>query len=93
MQLIQLGVFLLQLDDTEREGDGERMMRNWKLLMLYSRSRKRAKKYAFEAMRLITNCYALFSEKMAHRVIHGQFVNPKGRQGTNSTSYPGPSLN
>jgi hypothetical protein len=31
MQVIQLGVFLLQLDDTEREGDGERMMRNWKL--------------------------------------------------------------
>ena len=83
MQVIQLGVFLLQLDDTEREGDGERMMRNWKLLMLYSRSRKRAKKYAFEAMRLITNCYALFSEKMAHRIIHGQFVNPKGGEGNN----------
>ena len=59
------------------------MMRNWKLLMLYSRSQRKAKKYAFEAMHFITNCYALFSEKMAHRVIHGQFVNRKGGQGNN----------
>ena len=35
-------------------------------------------KYAFEAMRLITCVKALFTEKMAHRVIHGQFVNLRG---------------
>jgi len=29
----------MQIDDTEREGDGERMMRNWKMLMLFNRSR------------------------------------------------------
>lgn len=28
LQVIQLGIFLMQMDDTEREGDGERMMRN-----------------------------------------------------------------
>lgn len=28
LQVIQLGVFLTQIDDTVREGDGERMMRN-----------------------------------------------------------------
>ena len=44
----------MQIDDTEREGDGERMMRNWKMLMLYNRSRGRGTKCAFEAMRLIT---------------------------------------
>lgn len=83
LQVIQLGVFLMQLDDTEREGDGERMMRNWKLLLLFNRSRRRGKKYAFEAMRLITNCRALYTPKMAHRVIHGMFVNPKGGEGNN----------
>ena len=65
LQVIQLGVFLMQMDDTEREGGGERMMRNWKLLMLFNLSRKRGKKYAFEAMRLITNCWALYTPKMA----------------------------
>lgn len=83
LQVLQMGVFLMQLDDTEREGDGERMMRNWKVLMLFNRACKRGKKYAFEAMRLITNCRALYSEKMAHRIIHGMFVNPKGGEGKN----------
>ena len=69
LQVIQLGVFLMQMDDTEREGDGERMMRNWKLLMLFNRSRKRGKKCAFEAMRIITNCRALYTSQMAHRII------------------------
>lgn len=38
LQCIQLGVMLMQLNDTEKEGDGERSLINWKLLMLYFRS-------------------------------------------------------
>lgn len=55
----------MQLNDTEKEGDGERCIMNWKLLMLYFRSRSRGKKYAFEAMRLpvITSVKALYTEK------------------------------
>lgn len=71
LQVLQLGLFKMQLDDTEQEEDGKRMMRNWKMLMLYSRSRKRGGKYAYEAMRLITYCTALYTKKMAHRIIHG----------------------
>jgi hypothetical protein len=47
LQVIQLGMFLMQLNDTEKEGDGERCLMNWKLLMLYFRARKRGMKYAF----------------------------------------------
>lgn len=83
LQVLQLGIFKLQIDDTEREGDGERMLRNWKMLMLFSRSRPRGGKYAFEAMRFITYCRALYTKKMAHRIMHGQFVNPKGGNGNN----------
>ena len=82
-QCIQLGVMLMQLNDTEKEGDGERSIINWKLLMLYFRTRTRGMKYANEAMRLITNVKALYTEKMAHRIVHGQFVNMKGGQGRN----------
>lgn len=82
-QVLQLGVFLMQLNDTEKEGDGERCLMNWKLLMLYFRSRQRGTKYAFEAMRLITCTKALFTEQTAQRVIHEQFVNPKGGVGDN----------
>ncbi len=81
LQLVQMGLFFMQLDDSEHEGDGERMMRNWKMLMLYARCSGHSKKYAFEAMRLLSYCRALFSEKMAHCAIHGQFVNPSGGKG------------
>ncbi|XP_028408673.1 uncharacterized protein LOC114531236 isoform X2 [Dendronephthya gigantea] len=82
-QCIQLGIMLMQLNDTEKEGDGERSIINWKLLMLYFRARKRGTKYAFEAMRVITLIKALCTERTAHRLIHGQFVNLKGGLGKN----------
>ena len=50
LQCVQLGVFLMQLNDTEKEGGGERYLRNWKMLMLYFRAGPRGMKYAFEAM-------------------------------------------
>ena len=83
LQVLQLGVFLMQLNDTEAEGDGERSLRNWKMLMLYFRSRTRGMKYAFESMRFITFVKGLYSERMAHRILHGQFVNAKGGKGNN----------
>ena len=83
LQVIQLGVFLMQLNDTEAEGDGERSIINWKMLMLYYRCRSRGMKYAFEAMRFITCVRALYTERTAHRIIHGQFVNPRGGDGKN----------
>lgn len=83
LQCIQLGVMLMQLNDTEREGDGDRCIRNWKLLLLYFRARKHGMKYAFEAMRLLTCVKGILTEKIAHRIIHGQFVNPNGGAGNN----------
>ncbi len=83
LQVIQLGMLLMQLNDTEREGDGDRSLINWKLLMLYFRSRSRGMKYAYEAMRFITCVKALYTKKTAHRVLYGQFVNPKGGEGNN----------
>lgn len=83
LQVLQLGVLLMQLNDTEKEGDGKRAIRNWKLLLLYFRARSRAKKYAFEAMRIISYTKALLSEKMATRILQGQFINIKGGKGKN----------
>ena len=34
-------------------------------------------------MHLLTYCRGLLTAKMAHRVIHGQFVNPSGGKGKN----------
>lgn len=56
-----MGLMLMNLNDTEREGDGARSVLNWKILLLYFRSRKREQKYAFEAMRFLSNVKALYS--------------------------------
>ena len=64
----------MQLKDTEAEGDGERSIRNWKVLMLYFRAQPRGLKYAFEAMSFLTFTKALYSEHMAHRVLHGNNI-------------------
>ena len=78
-----MGLFLMQLNDTEREGDGSRIIMNWKMLLLYFRSRKKGQKYAFESMRFISLIKALYTEKMAHRAIHGRVVNYLGGDGKN----------
>ena len=70
---VQLGIMLMQLNDTEKEGDGQRCLINWKLLMLYFRSRNQGMKYALEAMRLLTCTKALFIEQIAHTIIYGQY--------------------
>ena len=61
---------------TQCEGDGGRSLINWKMLLLDFRS-----KYAYEAMCFITCIKALYSEKTAHRVLHGQFVSLRGGGG------------
>ena len=82
LQVIQLGVMLMQLNDTEKEGDRVCSLINWKMLMLYFRCRPRGMKYAYEAMQFITNVKALYPKKTAHRILYGQFVNPRGGDGT-----------
>ena len=72
-----MGMLLLQLNDTEKEGDGERTIINSKVLLLMFRC-TRSKKYAFKMLRLISKVKCQFTEKMAERTIHGRFVNWKG---------------
>ena len=73
-----MGMLLLQLNNTEKEGDGERTIINNKLPLLMFRSTTRSNKYAFEMLRLISKVKCQFMEKMAERTIHGHFVNWKG---------------
>lgn len=81
--VIQFGLIIMQMNDTENEGDGERAIRNSKLLLLLFRTGKRAKKCAFELFRLISKVKCQMTQQMAARTIHGRFVNWKGGKGGN----------
>ena len=81
--IIQFGLIMMQLNDTENEGDGKRAVRNSKLLILLFRTSKHAKKYAFEIFRLISKLKCQMTQQMAARTIHGRFVNWTGGKGGN----------
>ena len=72
-QVIELGLMLMQLIDTAREGDGERSIRNWKLLTFFFKSRSSHSKYALEGVNFISQVRALLSPRKAHEVIWSQF--------------------
>ncbi len=66
-------------NDAVHEGDGDRMMVIWKLLLLYFRSTGH-RNYALEAVNLLAQT---LSERDAFRVKWCRFVNSRGHLGTN----------
>lgn len=80
---MELTVFLMQLIDTTAEGDGIRSNINRKRLMLYFKSASTFSKYSLEMFTAIAQTEALMSEKLAHRVSWGRFVNWAGGAGKN----------
>ena len=71
-----------ELNDAIHEGDGERMMIIWKLLLLYFRAAGH-KNYALESVNLVAQSLALLSERDAFRLKWCRFVNKRGQKGTN----------
>lgn len=67
--------------DACREGDGERVIRYWKLCMLHFHAERKTK-YALEALRLQFQLTTL-QPYLVHQLIWGRFVNTHGGQGRN----------
>ena len=83
LNVIELTVFLMQLIDTVKEGDGERSIINKKRLLMYFKSSTSFQNYSIEMFTSIAQVKALVSEEMAHRLIWGRFVNWHGGAGKN----------
>ena len=81
--MIELAVFLMQLIDTCKEGDGERSIINKKRLLMYFKSSTSFQNYSIEMFTSIAQVKALVSEEMAHRLTWGRFVNWHGGAGQN----------
>ncbi len=75
-------LLLLELRDGIHEGDGKRLDRCWKLMLLYfffSGHRK----YALEALKLQAAINATVSERLAQEMLHSRFINTQGGEGKN----------
>ena len=67
--------------DAWKEGDGERVVRCWKLFMLHFHAEKKTK-YAIEALRLQFQLVTL-QPYLVHQLMWGRFVNTHGGKGQN----------
>ena len=72
------GLLCLEFYDAIQEGDGERIIRCWKFLLLHFKADgKGSTKYALEGLYLILQVHALLSPRQAYRLIWNRTVHGK----------------
>lgn len=76
------GLLLLELRDSIREGDGPRVIRCWKFMLLHWRHARHTK-YSLEVLHLIAAIHSTASERIAHELIWCRFINTRGVPGGN----------
>ena len=81
-ELLTLSLIWFNFYDGIKEGDGERVIRIWKYLMVIFRKNGN-RNYAKEAAALLISCNFTSSERVATQTITSRFVNTKGRAGCN----------
>lgn len=81
-ELLTLGMLYMEYIDAIREGDGTRILRCWRfLLLIFKATGKR--KYSIQAATLLFQYEYLFSERMRHQLIWSRTVNVHGKLSKN----------
>ena len=81
-EVLTLGLFYLEYKDAIREGDGTRVLRCWKYLLLFFRASGHTN-YTIEAFTLLSQYYYLFPPQLAQQLMWSRFVNTTGQKGHN----------
>ncbi len=76
------GLLMLEFRDAIHEGDGDRILRCWKFMLLYFRFAGKCK-YALEAFHLLANVNAICSTRLAAQIKWSRAVNTRGGKGNN----------
>ena len=81
--LLDYGMAILTFFDAISEGDGARVIRNWKFLLLYLHHDRSSYKYAIEGLYMLFQIHALLSPKAAHHLVWNRFSKRKNKLGGN----------
>ena len=81
-EVLSLGAILMEFNDAVQEGDGERLLRVWKFLLLAFRSSNK-KKYTFEGLLLLIQANFLLTPRLKYQLMYSRFVNTRGGPGKN----------
>ena len=76
------GLLLMELRDAIHEGDGPRILRCWKFMLIYWRHTGHTK-YAHEAVQLTCAVQGAASEQIVKELVWCRTVNPRGGAGNN----------
>lgn len=81
-ELLSLSLLWHGFHDSIREGDGERILCYWKLLLVVFKSTNHYN-YAKEAVNILLQYYYFFSERMKAQLLWSRCVNTRGYTGVN----------
>ena len=81
-QLLSLGSMYLEFADAVKEGDGKRIIRCWRYLMVIFRAANR-KNYAKEAFHLLYEYQYVLSPSQKEQLLYSRFINIRGKLGSN----------
>ena len=73
-------MLILNFDGAVKEGDGERILRCWKFMLLIFRAYKHTK-YAFAALQLFLLTAFILAERLSHYLVWNRTVNNHGGKG------------
>lgn len=76
-EVISLGLFYMEFIDAIREGDGDRILRCWRYMLLIFKLAGRFK-YSIEAFNLLAQYHFLFTERMRMQLLWSRTVNIHG---------------
>ena len=81
-KVLNLGILWCAFDDAIKEGDGDRVLRYWKLLLIVFKA-KRHTNYSKEAIVLLSQYHCRLSGRKAAQLKWSRFINTKGIAGGN----------
>ena len=82
-EILTMGLFYMNFQDAIREGDGHRVLRSWKFLLLFFRATGHSN-YANEALLLLCQYKYLLPARFAEQLLCGRFINVhQGHPGSN----------
>ena len=83
--LMSVGMVYLEYSDAIKEGDGLRVLRCWRYMLLIFKATGRTN-YSIEAFILLAQYHFLFSERQKHQLLWGRFINVHGLPARNIPS-------
>jgi L1 cell adhesion molecule like protein len=81
-ELLSLGLLYMEYCDSIREGDGLRILRCWRYMLLLFKA-KNKRKYAIQAATMLFQYHFLLSERMKHQLLWSRTINIHGKLGKN----------